>query len=91
MNEAQRSEESGLTLLLYGGNALVPLSVAKCPECGAQLHAESTVWGAERGEPNTGDVMVDCTADPECEHRHWQCDWQPVVDAVERWCGATDV
>ena len=77
--------------LWYGGSALVPVQVAICPECGAQLFAECTAWGTENGEPDKGAVMVDCVDDPDCEHRHWQCDWQPVVDAVEKWCGATDV
>jgi len=83
--------KSDLKPLLYGGSLLVPPEVAVCPECGAQLFAESTAWGTEHGEPDQGAVMVDCVEDPNCEHRHWQCDWQPVVDAIEKWCGATAV
>ena len=83
--------KSDLNALLYGGSSYVPTDVAVCPECGAQLHAESTAWGTEHGEPDIGSLLVDCVDDPECEHRHWQSDWQPVIDAIEKWCGATDV
>ena len=69
----------------------MPMTVAVCPECGAELEAESTAWGAENGEPYKGELIVDCVADPECRHRHWQSDWQPVIDAIEDWCGATDI
>ena len=83
--------KSDLNALLFGGCTYVPIDIAVCPECGAQLHAESTGWGAVNGEPNIGALMIDCVDDPECEHRHWQCDWQPVINAVEKWCGASDV
>lgn len=50
--------------LLFGGDCDVPSSVAKCPECGAPLHAENQIWVEETGKPTTAGLYVYCTADP---------------------------
>ena len=64
----------------------IPQSVAACPECGAQLHVEFSEWETETGRPTYEGMSVDCNTedfeDPESLHRHWQCDWQPVIDQV---------
>ena len=80
-----------LNTLLYGNYETVPEAVVVCPECGSQLGCEAMQWETETGKPSKGALNVDCLGDPECEHRYWQCGWQPVVDKIERWCGATDI
>jgi len=85
------NDEYQCSALLYGKSSLVPHKVAVCPECGAQLFAESTEWASESGEPSKGGLVIDCVDDANFEHRYWQSDWQSVVDAIAKWCGATDV
>lgn len=65
----------------------VPLDVAACPECGHQLWAEA-IEHTQDGKPTQGGLYIDCLADHGGKHRHWQCDWQPVMDAVGHWCEA---
>ena len=61
-------------------------TAAKCPECDAQLYVEFNEWETETGKPTYAGMDINCTAedfdDPETIHRHWQCDWQPVIDKV---------
>lgn len=82
---------SALNDLLYGGNSSVPTSVAMCPECGGRLHAESAEWDSETGIPTIDGFYVDCESDPDCNHRYWQSDWQPVIDRIGTWIGAEAV
>lgn len=64
----------------------IPQSVAVCPECGAQLHVEFEEWETETGKPTYEGMDVSCYEEdfdnPETSHRHWQCDWQPVINEV---------
>lgn len=86
--------------LFYGGGAVVPLSVATCPECGGQLHASSDEWEVTTGCPTS--ITVDCMEEElrldewenndgdershrEVAHKWHQSDWQPVVDTVREW------
>lgn len=77
--------------LNYGGSCLVPHEVANCPECGGQLVAQSYEYEVAGGTPTIGGVVVDCDLDPDYKHRYYQSDWQPVLDAVLKWCGAVEV
>jgi hypothetical protein len=81
----------GLNDLLYGGNCPVPKTVAVCPECGGNLHVESGEWVEETGVPTSGGLHVDCEHEETERHRYWQSDWQSIIDAVEKWCGAEAV
>lgn len=69
------------------GCCKVPKPVAACPECGSQLTAESEE-SDENGAPIVGHLNVGCAKDNGAKHRYWQCDWQPVIETVEKWCGA---
>lgn len=76
----------------YGKSCLIPKSVAVCPECGGRLDAECIEWGAEDGKPSTSGLYIDCRKDRRrMEHKYWQSDWQSIVDAIGKWCGAEDV
>jgi hypothetical protein len=68
----------------------VPKQVAVCPECGGELTARATEWVAGTRQPTESGVEIDCLADMEreFEHRYWQSDWQPVRDAITKWCKA---
>lgn len=70
----------------------IPGSISACPECGGKLFAEAIDHIIESGAPTTGGLNVGCIADDDVMmHRYWQSDWQPVVDAVAKWCGAEEV
>jgi hypothetical protein len=65
----------------------VPISVAKCPECGAQLKAWVDGWSEGSGYS----VILDCTQDENEENLTHQCcqgDWQPVLDVVTAWANS---
>lgn len=90
-NAVSPSDEGAVFMpLLYGNYETVPEAVVVCPECGSQLGCEAMQWETVTGRPSKGALNVDCLGDPECEHRYWQSDWQPVVDKIESWCDATD-
>lgn len=82
---------SGASALFGGGTCDIPPDVATCPECGSKMYAECVEWDMETGTPTTTGIMVNCVADDEeMEHRYWQSDWQPIIDAVNEWAGAVD-
>ena len=83
------SGESHLPLW-HGSGCYVPREIAKCPECGSELQAKSNGWVAATGQPNGSDIDVYCANDPDLNHRFWQSDWQPVMDAIRKWCKATN-
>ena len=65
----------------------IPQDVAKCPECSAQLHVEFNEWETESGKPTYEGMDLCCTEEdeeeyPESAHRHWQGEWQPVINVV---------
>ncbi len=74
--------------LRYGGNTDVPEQVAICPECGERLYVDCEEWVEEDGCPTVDGLAVYCSADEESRHRHFQSDWQSVIDSVAKWCGA---
>jgi hypothetical protein len=78
----------GLNDLLYGGNCTVPKKIAVCPECGGRLCAESCEWAEETGIPTTGGLYVGCMHENRLQHKFWQSDWQKIINAIEKWCGA---
>lgn len=70
----------------------VPAKVAVCPDCGEELIAQSLAWTSE-GRPVASDIEIDCLSSVrdgqhEATHRNRQSDWQPVRDAVAKWCDA---
>ena len=78
------------TTLLYGGRCSVPSRVATCPECDAKLEAVSEEWNTDTGEPTTS-LLVGCSQFDQTPHKHWQSDWQPVIDRVQKWAGCVEV
>lgn len=75
--------------LLYGRGAYVPKEVAVCPECDGELMARAHAWDTATGVALAADLQIDCVRDAaRMQHRYWQSDWQPVRDAVRKWCGA---
>lgn len=73
----------------------IPLTVARCPECGSQIEAQ---W------PSEDDFSLDCKLENELEeadetekdwhrywHRYWQSEWQPVTDRVKAWISANGI
>lgn len=73
----------------FGARWNVPPDVATCPECGAKLTAQAMAWDELTGQPIGSDLQVDCVKDINMRHRWWQSDWQPVLDAIRKWCDAT--
>jgi hypothetical protein len=69
----QENVQVGLrsNVLFYGGGSMVPLSVAMCPECQGQLHAECNRWDAITGKPIADGIDVTC------------CDEQLLLDEWE--------
>jgi hypothetical protein len=75
----------------------VPGDVETCPECGAALNVSFGSYDPETGAPDEDDLSVNCDAEPEDwedddayetydrVHRHYQSDWQPVIDRVRAW------
>lgn len=78
----------GMSSVVY-----VPESVAVCPECGGELTA-SNMHAKSNGRPIAADIEIMCRMDadePHAKiHRHHQDKWQPVRDAVAKWCDAGD-
>lgn len=61
----------------------VPGHIARCPECDSKLHCQLTT-------PDLRDLDVECEFEASCEeadqtHRHWQGEWQPIIERVEAW------
>jgi predicted RNA-binding Zn-ribbon protein involved in translation (DUF1610 family) len=68
----------------------VPESVAVCPECSKGLIAVAGAW-SEDGRPVASAIEIDCVramAENDWEHKGNQSKWQPVRDAVAKWCDA---
>lgn len=59
----------------------VPVDIAKCPECGAQLEVSIDGWAEGKGY----NVQLNCPEDDNESHFCCQGDWQPVEDAVATW------
>lgn len=64
----------------------------RCPECGGTLLVDVTEWESETGRPTECGVEIDCQhnnyGDEEedgFDHRWWQSDWMPVLDALSAW------
>jgi len=75
--------------LRYGTEAGVPTTVARCPECGSALFARASAWREDDGTPLASAIEFDCIDDvEEVNHLYWQSDWQPVRDAIAKWCEA---
>jgi len=78
--------------LWRGKSSTVPRAIAICPECQGTLAARSLEWDAASGRPEASAIELDCEHD--CRggktHRHFQSDWQPVRDAIAKWCKASN-
>lgn len=84
---------TGLGSIREGRGLYVPESIAKCPECGDSLIAECTAWETDTGRPLATSIELSCMCDMragtfEVNHRWSQSKWQPVRDAVVKWCDA---
>lgn len=70
----------------------VPRDVAVCPECGGDLWVMAEAWETKTDCPVADSLTIECDkntyGDGTFRHRWWQSDWQPVRDAVTKWCGA---
>lgn len=81
--------------LWFGRKCCVPAVVAVCPECRGELAAEALQWDSKTGQPSASSIEIDCLKDlrnvqRETTHYGRQSDWQPVRDAVAKWCGASN-
>lgn len=73
----------------------VPDNIGKCPECSMSLIATCYEWQADNGRPVATGIELTCISHiseegrdkREC-HRNEQSMWQPVRDAVVKWCDA---
>jgi NMD protein affecting ribosome stability and mRNA decay len=74
--------------LHHGSGCFIPTTVAVCPECGGELYAKSNQWVEATGQPIACDIDIHCHDDEHLTHRYWQSHWQPVIDAIRKWCGA---
>lgn len=71
----------------------IPKQIATCPECGEELMARSLEHEADTGRPVATGIEIDCLSAVragahEVNHRWSQDKWQPVRDAVAKWCDA---
>jgi hypothetical protein len=70
----------------------IPDNIAVCPECGDDLVADAQSWQMSDGRPVTYGLIIECVSEDfpslRPKHRNRQSDWQPVRDAVAKWCGA---
>lgn len=68
----------------------VPQAIAKCPECGGELAARAMAFTAS-DTPIASSIELDCMNDlrdgKPC-HKWYQSTWQPIRDAITKWCGA---
>lgn len=68
----------------------VPQAIAKCPECGGELAAKAMAFTAN-DTPIASSIELDCMNDlrdgKPC-HKWYQSTWQPIRDAITKWCGA---
>ena len=74
--------------LYHGSGCYTPKTIAICPECDGELYARSFAWDEETGRPIGSALDINCREDPELNHRWHQSDWQPVIDAIRKWCNA---
>lgn len=73
-----------------GRGIYVPKCVATCPECQGELQARSMSWEQETGRPIAEAIELDCVdyLSHDSRHSFTQDKWQPVRDAVAKWCDA---
>jgi hypothetical protein len=70
----------------------VPESVAVCPECSKGLIAVAGAW-SEDGRPAVEGIDIECVSEMREDanpkpHGYAQSKWQPVREAVAKWCDA---
>lgn len=68
----------------------VPDQVAKCPECGDGIVARCHAW-QDGGRPVAESIELECISewrDDTPYHEFTQDKWQPIRNAIYRWCGA---
>jgi predicted RNA-binding Zn-ribbon protein involved in translation (DUF1610 family) len=71
----------------------VPTQTAVCPECGDGLIATCTVHHLADGRPAVEGIEVECVSEMREDanpkpHGYAQSTWQPVREAVVKWCDA---
>ena len=76
-----------------GRGLYVPDQVAKCHECGDGLIAECNEHETQTGRPVATGIEIACLCHMragsfEVNHKWSQDKWQPVRDAVSKWCDA---
>ncbi len=76
--------------LWHGVGCYVPPGVAVCPECGLELTARALGYVAATGRPIAASIEIECLGDMNGlqSHRWYQSEWQPVRDAIVKWCDA---
>lgn len=84
----------GLGSIREGRGLYVPPQIAKCPECGEELIAKCLEHEVETGRPVSTGIEIDCLSFirdggfQTTMHKFRQSDWQPMRDAVVKWCDA---
>jgi len=89
LRDERRARREAPAARLLEPNAFVDVPALKCPECPAGIVICVTSWCPTTGEPH--DWLVSCFEeddDESFEHRHFQSDWQPVIDEAEAWAKA---
>lgn len=78
-----------------GRGVYVPDNIGKCPECGDGLIATCYEHEVDSGRPVATGIDLECLCflrdDAEGKrdrHKYQQSNWQPVRDAVAKWCDA---
>lgn len=69
----------------------VPKEVAVCPECGGELAAQAMEHEVATGRPTATGIEIDCMnnlRDGGPCHTWYQSAWQPIRDAIAKWCDA---
>jgi hypothetical protein len=83
----------GIGSIREGRGLCVPDEVAKCPECNRGLIAECHDHDTETGRPAATGIELTCLSEKvdredASHHSFRQDEWQPVRDAVAKWCDA---
>lgn len=81
---------NGPPLWGIGPGIYVPRGIAKCPECQSELVAQC-IQCDEEGRPIATGIELDCVKglhEACVSHTFSQDKWQPIRDAVSRWCDA---
>lgn len=89
-SDAGGSTAAGGSLSELSAGAMIPESVARCPECGGRLYLDADFGELEMAGDE--DASLSCVHEPDLDeheeripldvHRFRQSDWMPVINTV---------